>query len=1461
MWWSSAKSSVCDSQKPIETVLLCHHSTDDLKVNKLKHTIWELGPVTVKSKNEHTKVEEGFKEDLVIFCLSADYVQRSEHFFNDVSSLMEGDGKNGVSYFMMEDSYQDLKKDLASKGIKKENVLFFDDPDDPSIFQIHRRKKKENSKKKIVYVSGCWDAAPKMEHVQKLTSSFTTVMCHFPRKTRSISRMSKEDWSMITEKMISSDQYLIMMSDDYFCDEITSIECELIRRRGKVIHIIDVRKSKEREVPMWIRSMRIIPYDKNDDVLNVLLLHLLEEQQGHDTIIISFHPSDLTNAEQCLTMFRNGLSQCHVRLSSDFPDSKTLFHQIMKCQALILCLSEAFMGDKKCRKEVELAHVMWKKLMPLNLQSSPAQMERPDWLIKIIGYHQYANQEEINDILSQNVLLNKDNLKIENWIQRNITVPLHPEISTQISTCRSCGGGPQHTMTDAFGKVEVFAEGGLERRAAMYVRLSTNSDLKTVASLIIDQWGLERPRLLISVTGEGSQIINNPSKSRVLTNALQNIVKEKGVWFTTDGATSEISKVIGQVVEKEDVNERPTVIGIASWEYLKMNENLVIKHGFGRWPATYSTREAIKASGAYHLNPFCSHFLLPHKCAVVNENGESSVISTARFRTEFEEYIRQGKYALQKSRCPEAIPSLLLVVGGDPLQSLSMVKRSLDLRRPVVVLRGTGGFADTLANAFTKGRTEEPKILEILTHPARQHLSFVNLNDDRCQLGHTILDVLLSSISDDEQKLSLALGFDNSEKAMEHVFFDNKKTQCLEESFVTDLMLKAMREEKVDFVRLLIAECVDIEKFQLNNKDKLYTSKYLPDELRRQLGWDTIPTIENIRCFVVRMLAMDVFVEYDVNMDIRDHQVDPYFYLMVWSLLMMNLRDLSIFFWQHCKEPLPSALIASGILRQLRKGCQVTNRILADKLFKHEKEFVKLSCDVLQQFFEDNPEDTERFLMKPRPRWRNLSCMEIAFRLKHRPFMAHEACKIPIYKIWFGRISPENNSLRMIISVFFLGMFPFVLKFIDVSPNQSGNKNEASCCSSICNKVRTRIVEFYTAPIMRFSHTMASYLLFLTLFSYTLLAGFSDHFHWRAVLLYCWVATLMLDQIRELLNGIDENKIFFGHKYRRERPSVVQVYFRDKWNYFDVTILCFYIIALALSFVPSYAAVEFGRVFMAMSLIAFFMRILKTFSAIEELGPKLWMIAAMAKDLMFFVIILMVFVVSYAIAAYSVIYPESDVDWDLIANVLRLGYWNLYGELLLEDLEAKEPECSFDPAVYSSGILPRCAVKHRRLVGMAMMGIYLLFANVMLLNILIAMFSDTYQRVQTQRNQKWNYERYALVKEFQRVPVIPMPVGALIYIHYLIRWIYRKCKRCTVVSNTEKVLLGKELNENETINCMERECVYLFMKKKREESDAQKQITAQDVSNIVSEQLTMRINRLQSLTETQLLSKIPETMK
>lgn len=90
-----------------------------------------------------------------------------------------------------------------------------------------------------------------------------------------------------------------------------------------------------------------------------------------------------------------------------------------------------------------------------------------------------------------------------------------------------------------------------------------------------------------------------------------------------------------------------------------------------------------------------------------------------------------------------------------------------------------------------------------------------------------------------------------------------------------------------------------------------------------------------------------------------------------------------------------------------------------------------------------------------------------------------------------------------------------------------------------------------------------------------------------------------------------------GPNFFSERPYAVQVYFLDKWNYFDITILCFFTIGVILDLLGYYETVEVGRVFLAISLIAFFMRILKAFSALEELGPKVWMIASMVNTKLF----------------------------------------------------------------------------------------------------------------------------------------------------------------------------------------------------------------------------------------------------
>ena len=58
-------------------------------------------------------------------------------------------------------------------------------------------------------------------------------------------------------------------------------------------------------------------------------------------------------------------------------------------------------------------------------------------------------------------------------------------------------------------------------------------------------------------------------------------------------------------------------------------------------------------------------------------------------------------------------------------------------------------------------------------------------------------------------------------------------------------------------------------------------------------------------------------------------------------------------------------------------------------------------------------------------------------------------------------------------------------------------------------------------------------------------------------------------------------------------------------------------------------------------------------------------------DLSYFVIILFVFIVGYGVASQAILYPNNPLDWVLIKDVLHMAYFQIYGELFLEDIEGK----------------------------------------------------------------------------------------------------------------------------------------------------------------------------------------------
>ncbi|XP_014666350.1 PREDICTED: transient receptor potential cation channel subfamily M member 2-like [Priapulus caudatus] len=177
-----------------------------------------------------------------------------------------------------------------------------------------------------------------------------------------------------------------------------------------------------------------------------------------------------------------------------------------------------------------------------------------------------------------------------------------------------------------------------------------------------------------------------------------------------------------------------------------------------------------------------------------------------------------------------------------------------------------------------------------------------------------------------------------------------------------------------------------------------------------------------------------------------------------------------------------------------------------------------------------------------------------------------------------------------------------------------------------------------------------------------------------------------------------------------------------------------------------------ARVLLALDLVLFFMRLLHIFLVHKELGPKLVMIARMLNDLLYFISIMVVFVIAYGVASMAILFPNTPFSATLVKDILYNAYFQMYGELLLESIEGTD--CSSIAAVWQTGVLPRCPELSN--VVLCLLALYLLLTNILLFNLLIAMFSYTFEKARNKTDSIWKFHRYWLVMEyFERPPLVP----------------------------------------------------------------------------------------------------------
>lgn len=581
--------------------------------------------------------------------------------------------------------------------------------------------------------------------------------------------------------------------------------------------------------------------------------------------------------------------------------------------------------------------------------------------------------------------------------------------------------------------------------------------------------------------------------------------------------------------------------------------------------------------------------------------------------------------------------------------------------------------------------------------------------------------------------------------------------------------------------------------------------------------------IKKVADLINDLMSDDDFL-YDSN-----NPSNPANELFLWAVLM-NRTDMAFLFWKEGMEGLPAALVANRLLKAMKQRSQDYDQM--NKLQAHADLFEERSIGVLTECYASDEKMALQLLVQQRENWGRTSCILIAVNADNKRFISQTACQSLLSNIWMGEMNNNNSISRLILSIF-CPLFILILITFDKKNTGKDQVNEIGALTRSEKDVtnltwKEKILSFYTAPVVTFITNVGFYVIFLIIFSYVLLVEFKETSSPLEYCLYVWVFTIFTEELRQVLA-----------KHSSSLRIKMINYITDVWNIVDMINILLFIVGIGTRY---FAEIDKARVILCMNLILFYFRVLHIFSVHKELGPKLVMIKKMVQDLGYFVAILFVFLVAYGIASQAILYPSTPFTFDLFKEVLKKPYFQMYGELFLPEIEGEECDQSskFNTS-QSTNVDRKCPTELGTQIVPLMMSIYILLTNVLLLNLLIAMFSNTFQKIQDNTDLHWHFQRYGLIAEYDSRPPLPPPFIILSHLYLLICIIVKKYKTKENKDRPFKKKLPqmeKQLMhwEDEMVDC------YLMNKEKSENNSMEGKVF---MTSDRSEQIMMKLEELQ----------------
>ncbi|XP_061263345.1 transient receptor potential cation channel subfamily M member 5 isoform X4 [Bos javanicus] len=1003
------------------------------------------------------------------------------------------------------------------------------------------------------------------------------------------------------------------------------------------------------------------------------------------------------------------------------------------------------------------------------------------------------------------------------------------------------GAGDTWELSLGRGEI-IFGRSGKKR--GKFVRVPSGVAPSVLFDLLLAEWHLPAPNLVVSLVGEERPFALKPWLRDVLRKGLVKAAQSTGAWILTSALRVGLARYVGQAVRDHSLaststKARVVAIGIASLG--RVLHRRLLDHAQGDGPVHYPLDDGGGQGPFCPLDNNHSHFILVEPGSPGKGDGPTEL------RLRLEKYISEQRTGYGGTSSIE-IPVLCLLVNGDP-STLERISRAVEHAAPWLILAGSGGIADVLAALMNQPHLLTPQVAEkqfrekfpsehfswedvvrwtglLQTIMSHRHLLTVHdfEQEGSEELDTVILKALVKACKSHSQEaqdyldeLKLAVAWDRVDIAKSEIFNGDVewKSRDLEE-----VMMDALVSNKPEFVRLFVDNGADVADFLTYGRlQQLYRSvapKSLLFDLLQRKHEEGRLTLAGLGAQQAREppAGPPAFSLHEVSrvlkdflhdacrglyqaerglarrpsgqkglLDLNQRSEDPWRDLFLWAVLQ-NRHEMATYFWAMGQEGVAAALAACKILKEmshLETEAEVGRTL-------REAKYEQLALDLFSQCYRHSEERAFALLVRRNRCWSRTTCLHLATEADTKAFFAHDGVQAFLTKIWWGDMASGTPILRLLGAFFCPALiYTNLIAFSKEAPLRTGPEDlqeldsldtEKSLLCGLGSRAEelsealrserdrgrraafllTRWRKFWGAPVTVFLGNVVMYFAFLFLFTYVLLVDF-----WpppqgpsgSEVALYFWVFTLVLEEIRQGFFTDEDTHLV----------KKLTLYVEDSWNKCDLVAIFLFIAGVTCRMLPW--AFEAGRTVLAIDFMVFTLRLIHIFAVHKQLGPKIIIVERMMKDVFFFLFFLSVWLVAYGVTTQALLHPhDGRLEW-IFRRVLYRPYLQIFGQIPLDEIDEARVNCSLHPLLLEGS--PSCPNLYANWVVILLLVTFLLVTNVLLMNLLIAMFSYTFQVVQGNADAFWKFQRFHLIVEYHERPALAPPFILLSHLSLVLK--------------------------------------------------------------------------------------------